>query len=126
MRISDWSSDVCSSDLKDKRRRKETQEGEAPMASTAPPEVAGAAQRVGRYRWVICGLLFAATAINYVDRQMIGVLKPTLQEEFGWTEVDFAAIVFWFQVASALGYLRFGRVVDRVGARLASAMPVLV
>src|SRR3546814_3252708 len=84
------------------------------MASTAPPEVAGAAQRVGRYRWVICGLLFAATAINYVDRQMIGVLKPTLQEEFGWTEVDFAAIVFWFQVAYALGYISFGRVVDRV------------
>ncbi|RIA44566.1 ACS family hexuronate transporter-like MFS transporter [Hephaestia caeni] len=96
------------------------------MASTAPPEVAGAAQRVGRYRWVICGLLFAATAINYVDRQMIGVLKPTLQEEFGWTEVDFAAIVFWFQVAYALGYISFGRVVDRVGARLGYTIAILI
>src|SRR3546814_15083427 len=95
------------------------------MASTAPPEVAGAAQRVGRYRWVICGLLFAATAINYVDRQMIGVLKPTLQEEFGWTEVDFAANVFWFQVAYAPGYISFGRVVDPVGARPGSALAIL-
>src|SRR3546814_15805962 len=59
-------------DNKDKRRRKETQEGEAPMASTAPPEVAGAAQRVGRYRWVICGLLFAATAINRSEERRVG------------------------------------------------------
>src|SRR3546814_2277140 len=65
MRISDWSSDVCSSDL-------------------------------------------------------------TLQEEFGWTEVDFAAIVFWFQVAYALGYISFGRVVDRVGARLGYAIAILI
>ena len=47
--------------------------------------VAGATQRVGRYRWVIVGLLFAATAINYVDRQMIGVLKPTLAAEMHWS-----------------------------------------
>ena len=46
------------------------------------PGVAAAAARIGRYRWVICALLFAATAINYVDRQMIGVLKPTLTKEF--------------------------------------------
>ena len=43
--------------------------------------------RIGRYRWFICGLIFAATVINYIDRQMIGVLKPTLQREFGWTDV---------------------------------------
>src|SRR3546814_12860259 len=57
---------------------------------------------------------------------MIGVLKPTLQEEFGWTEVDFAAIVFWFQVAYALGYISFGRVGDRVGARLGYAIAILI
>ncbi|HVI99975.1 MAG TPA: MFS transporter [Sphingomonas sp.] len=96
------------------------------MASTAPPEIAGAAERVGRYRWVICGLLFAATAINYVDRQMIGVLKPTLQGEFGWTETDFAAIVFWFQVAYAVGYISFGKVVDRLGARLGYAIAIVI
>ncbi|MDB5367877.1 MAG: transporter [Rhodospirillales bacterium] len=80
--------------------------------------------RVGRYRWVICGLLFAATAINYVDRQIIGVLKPTLQAEYGWSEIDYGDIIFWFQAAYALGYVSFGRVVDRVGARTGYALAV--
>ena len=73
---------------------------------------------IGRFRWVICALLFAATAINYVDRQIIGVLKPTLQHEFGWSEIAYGDIVFWFQAAYAIGYLGFGRIVDRIGARL--------
>jgi ACS family hexuronate transporter-like MFS transporter len=81
---------------------------------------------VGRYRWVICALLFAATSINYVDRQIIGVLKPTLQLEFGWTESAFGDLVFWFQAAYALGYLGFGRVIDRVGARLGYAAVVML
>jgi ACS family hexuronate transporter-like MFS transporter len=88
--------------------------------------VARAGERVGRYRWVIVALLFAATAINYIDRQMIGVLKPTLSEEFGWSESDFAQIVFWFQVAYAIGYISFGRVVDVVGARLGYAIAIVV
>ena len=61
--------------------------------------------RVGRYRWVICGLLFFAATINYVDRQVIGILKPTLQAEFGWSEIDYADIVFAFQLAYAIGFL---------------------
>jgi MFS transporter, ACS family, aldohexuronate transporter len=81
---------------------------------------------VGRYRWVICALLFAATSINYVDRQIIGVLKPTLQLEFGWTESAFGDVVFWFQAAYALGYLGFGRVIDKVGARLGYAAVVML
>jgi MFS transporter, ACS family, hexuronate transporter len=85
---------------------------------------AAAAARVGRYRWVICGLLFAATAINYVDRQIIGVLKPTLQAAYGWSETDYGDIVFWFQAAYALGYVSFGRVVDRIGARTGYALAV--
>ena len=79
-----------------------------------------------RYRWLICGLLFAATAINYVDRQIIGVLKPTLQHEFGWSESDFADVIFWFQVAYALGYIGFGKLVDRIGARIGYAASVLL
>jgi ACS family hexuronate transporter-like MFS transporter len=77
---------------------------------------------VGRYRWWICGLLFAATAFNYVDRQTIGVLKPTLQAELGWTETSYADIVFWFQCAYAIGYLAFGPIIDRIGARLGYAI----
>ena len=95
--------------------------------ATASPTVTGAAvERAGRYRWVIVALLFAATAINYIDRQMIGVLKPTLTAEFGWSESDFANIVFWFQVAYAIGYISFGRVVDKVGARLGYAIAIVI
>ena len=77
---------------------------------------------MGRYRWVICSLLFAATAINYIDRQTIGVLKPTLQAELQWTESSYADIVLWFQAAYAIGYLAFGPVIDRLGARLGYAL----
>ncbi len=86
----------------------------------------GAVARVGRYRWIICALLFAATAINYVDRQMIGVLKPTLKAEFGWSESDFATIIFWFQLAYAIGYVGFGRIVDVLGARAGYVIAILI
>jgi len=73
-------------------------------------------------RWLICGLLFVATGINYVDRQMIGLLKPTLQAEFGFSEVGYGDIVFWFQAAYAVGYLTFGSFIDRLGARIGYAV----
>ncbi|MCM8729760.1 MFS transporter [Hephaestia sp. GCM10023244] len=88
------------------------------MSDASERHVDAAAERIGRYRWVICGLLFAATAINYIDRQMIGILKPTLQADLGWSETDYANIVLWFQAAYAIGYLGFGRLVDRIGARI--------
>jgi ACS family hexuronate transporter-like MFS transporter len=89
-------------------------------------DVSAPNERVGRYRWVICGLLFAATALNYVDRQMIGVLKPTLQHELGWTETSYANIVFWFQAAYAVGYLSFGKIVDKMGARAGYAIAFVI
>ena len=71
-------------------------------------------------RWVICALLFFAATINYIDRQVIGILKPTLQQEFGWSEIDYADIVFAFQLAYAIGLLLAGPVdrSDRRAARL--------
>ena len=57
--------------------------------------------RVGRYRWVICALLFFATTVNYVDRQVIGVLAPSLGKEIGWDEKQYANIVISFQAAYA-------------------------
>jgi len=98
------------------------------MAAGAPlNEAAGTPDaHAGRRRWVVCGLLFAATAINYVDRQMIGVLKPTLSAELRWNETDFATIVFWFQVAYAVGYISFGRIVDRLGARLGYTLAIMI
>jgi ACS family hexuronate transporter-like MFS transporter len=94
-------------------------------SDTGRPGVTAAAERVGRYRWVICALLFAATAINYVDRQMIGVLEPDyLRPEFHWSPGDYARIVVYFQLAYAIGYLGFGKIVDRIGARFGYAIAV--
>lgn len=93
---------------------------------TAPPQAHTdvATPRVGRFRWAICALLFAATALNYVDRQIIGILQPTLAHQFHWSEIDYGNIVFWFQVAYAVGYLVFGRLIDRIGARAGYAIAV--
>jgi ACS family hexuronate transporter-like MFS transporter len=99
---------------------------ESPGAAERDVIVARAATRVRGYRWVICGLLFAATAINYVDRQMIGVLKPVLQGDFGWTESQYADVVFWFQAAYALGYIGMGRFLDFAGARFGYALAFTV
>src|SRR3546814_8769275 len=84
------------------------------MATRENGTIERAAARAGHYRWVVVGLLFAATVINYVDRQMIGVLKPVLSADLGWSETDFANVIFWFQAAYAIGYIGFGRIVDIV------------
>ena len=88
--------------------------------------VAGAVARAGRYRWGIVALLFTATVINYVDRQMIGVLKPTLSADLGWSETDFADVIFFFQFAYAVGYLGFGRIMDVIGARFGYAIAFVI
>ena len=72
----------------------------------------------GNYRWTICALLFFATTINYIDRQVIGLLKPTLEQDFHWSESDYAKIVMAFSAAYALGLLVFGRIVDRIGTKV--------
>jgi ACS family hexuronate transporter-like MFS transporter len=74
--------------------------------------------RISHYRWVICALVFLATTVNYVDRQVIGILKTTLQKDLGWTEIDYGNIVFAFQTAYAIGLLVVGRVIDRLGTKL--------
>jgi ACS family hexuronate transporter-like MFS transporter len=78
------------------------------------------------YRYTILGLLFLATTINYIDRQIIGLLKPILEKEFSWTEKDYADIVFWFQVMYAIGYLLAGRFVDKVGAKIGYGVAVFI
>ena len=80
----------------------------------------------GRYRWVICAMLFVATTINYVDRQIIGLLKPDLQHLFAWTERDYAAIVFTFQLAYAIGLLLSGRVMDKLGTKKGFTLAILL
>jgi ACS family hexuronate transporter-like MFS transporter len=77
------------------------------------------------YRWTICALLFVATTINYVDRQVLGILAPTLQRELHWTEADYGDIVSWFSFAYAFGFLIAGRVIDWIGVRRGLATAVI-
>jgi ACS family hexuronate transporter-like MFS transporter len=77
------------------------------------------------YRWTICALLFVATTINYVDRQVLGILAPTLQRELHWTEADYGDIVSWFSFAYAFGFLVAGRVIDWIGVRRGLAGSVI-
>lgn len=73
--------------------------------------------RVGHFRWSICGLLFCSVALNYIDRNIIGILKGPLSKELGWSETDYAHIASAFQFAYAFGYLFGGRMMDRIGVR---------
>ncbi|WP_260705576.1 MFS transporter [Edaphobacter flagellatus] len=82
-----------------------------------------------RYRWKICALLFFATTLNYMDRQVLALLKPTLQDPIrgiGLTEVQFAAIVSIFSAAYALGLLLSGSFIDRVGTRIGYAVALII
>jgi ACS family hexuronate transporter-like MFS transporter len=78
------------------------------------------------FRWVICGLLFLATTVNYIDRQLIGILKPVLAGEFHWSEADYGWIVFSFQSAYALMMPIAGRLLDKLGVRLGYAIAVSI
>jgi ACS family hexuronate transporter-like MFS transporter len=83
-----------------------------------------ASTRIGNRRWTVCALLFAATTINYMDRQVLGILAPTLDRELGWNEIQYSQIVMAFQAAYALGLVGFGRLVDVVGTRHGYAVAI--
>jgi MFS transporter, ACS family, hexuronate transporter len=88
-----------------------------------------APEKIGRYRWKICALLFFATTLNYMDRQVLALLKPTLQDPnggIGLTEVQFAAIVSIFSAAYAVGQLVSGNFIDKVGTRIGYAVAVTI
>ncbi|MEI8291833.1 MAG: MFS transporter [Verrucomicrobiota bacterium] len=76
------------------------------------------------FRWTVCALLFVATTINYMDRQVLGILAPTLEREIGWSEIEYSHIVMAFQAAYALGLLVFGRLVDVIGTRHGYAISI--
>ena len=80
----------------------------------------------GNYRWFICFLLFAATTINYIDRQIFGLLKPELEKVFGWSEMDYSRIVMAFTVCYACGLLVYGRIIDKIGTRLGYTISVTI
>ena len=78
------------------------------------------------YKWTICALLFVVTTINYMDRQVLSILAPTLQRELSWTESDYASVVYSFTLVYAFGFLIAGRWLDRVGVRRGFATAVVV
>jgi MFS transporter, ACS family, hexuronate transporter len=77
-------------------------------------------------RWLICALLFFAATVNYMDRQVIGLLKPALQIQFGWTEIAYSNIVLAFQFAYGAAVLFVGKLIDRVGTRIGFSLAVMV
>src|ERR1044072_3256220 len=81
--------------------------------------------KTGSYRWTICALLFFATSINYIDRQVVGILAPTLTRALGGSEVEYGAIVSWFTLAYGLGFLAVGRLMDRIGVRRGFAFAIV-
>jgi ACS family hexuronate transporter-like MFS transporter len=72
---------------------------------------------IGRFRWTICSLLFFATTVNYLDRQVLSLLKPLLEEEFGWTNSQYANIASVFQFTYAISMLFAGRIIDKLGTQ---------
>src|ERR1700738_1150507 len=83
---------------------------------------AAASTRVGYFRWVICALLLFGVTKNYMDRQVLGVLKTTLQHDFGWNEIQYGHLVSYFQIAYAAGMLLVGRLIDHLGTRVGYAL----
>jgi MFS transporter, ACS family, hexuronate transporter len=81
---------------------------------------------VGKYRWTICALLFFATTINYLDRQVLSLLQPSLEEEFGWTKSQYANIAAAFQFTYAIGLLFAGRFVDKMGTKKGYAWAIII
>jgi ACS family hexuronate transporter-like MFS transporter len=94
-------------------------------ASALTPPVGNVGASIGRYRWVVCALLFFATSINYIDRQVLGILSKDLQGAFGWSEVDYGNIVAAFNAAYALGLLLAGRLMDRFGTKIGYSVALI-
>jgi ACS family hexuronate transporter-like MFS transporter len=83
-------------------------------------------QAMGRFRWVVVALLFFATTINYLDRQVIGLLKDNLAKDFNWSEKDYSRIVMAFTSAYAIALMLFGRLIDKIGTRLGYAISIII
>lgn len=83
-------------------------------------------QNTTKYRWFICILLFFATTINYLDRQVLGLLKPVLEKEFDWSEMEYSYIVMAFTATYAIGLVVFGSFIDKIGTKLGYTISVTI
>jgi ACS family hexuronate transporter-like MFS transporter len=92
--------------------------------TTHPPAAPVTIGPIGRYRWVICSLIFLATTINYVDRQILALIKEFLDKELGWTNEQFGLVNSAFQAAYAVGLFAFGWFIDRYGTKIGYAVSI--
>lgn len=106
------------------RRAEHTRDAMAHARNERGAATAAPSAKIGNYRWRICALLLAATTISYIDRQVLGVLAPFLQEKMGWSELQYSSIVTSFQAAYAIGLLCAGAVIDRFGTRIGYAIAI--
>ncbi len=83
-------------------------------------------ERIGNYRWTICALIFFATTVNYLDRQVIGILKPLLKTDLGIGEAEYGYIVTAFQMAYAIGMIVAGRIIDKIGTKIGYALSLIL
>ena len=88
-------------------------------------ETMGGSDVQGRYRWTICALLFFATTINYIDRQILSLLKPILDEQLKWTNEEFGLVNSAFQGAYAIGLLAFGWFIDKYGTKIGYGVSIV-
>lgn len=95
------------------------------MATEAPVQGPAPSAKSGYYRWTICALLFFATTVNYIDRQVLGILAPVLEKEIGWSESQYGYIVTAFQAAYAIGLLVVGRVMDLLGTKIGYSLAMV-
>src|SRR5438034_6189399 len=106
------------------------------VTTAAPPEDTGASiigqviashphpSPIGRYRWIVCALLFFATTVNYIDRQILSLIKEILDKQIGWTNEQFGWVNSSFQLAYGVGLLGFGWFVDRFGTKIGYAVSI--
>jgi MFS transporter, ACS family, hexuronate transporter len=95
-----------------------------PMSTSTVAAGGSLASTIGRYRWLICGLLFLATTINYIDRQVLALIKGTLDVELGWTNAQYGWANTCFQGAYAVSLLLFGKFIDRFGVKVGYAVSI--
>jgi len=92
------------------------------VRSEGKSKIISGLEKIGNYRWTICALIFFATTVNYLDRQVIGILAPILKSDLGIGESEYGYIVSAFQIAYAIGMILAGRIIDKLGTKIGYAL----